>query len=184
MPALTSAFVGGAAAQVLQQQRVLQPQQEYRSSSAGRLHVRLSREQAPDLGEREPTRPAGWKPPAGQVDHRLLLLLLLLLNNLSATRPAGWKPPARQVEQRLVRPAWSQQCDQPVQGLMWCLIVAPRKPPQPSCSSQEATPAAVSEPGPSTPPPAKRSKRTKVEQAAEPAKPQAKASLAQRAHQG
>ncbi|KAJ9532688.1 hypothetical protein QJQ45_010777 [Haematococcus lacustris] len=38
-------------------------------------------------------------------------------------------------------------------------------------SSQEATPAAASEPGPSTPPPAKRRKRTKVEQAAEPTQP-------------
>ncbi|KAJ9520466.1 hypothetical protein QJQ45_000215 [Haematococcus lacustris] len=35
------------------------------------------------------------------------------LNTLSATRPAGWKPPAGQVGQRLVRPAWSQQRDQP-----------------------------------------------------------------------
>ncbi|KAJ9511055.1 hypothetical protein QJQ45_002848 [Haematococcus lacustris] len=85
------------------------------------------------------------------------------LDKLSATRPAGWKPPAGQVEQRLVRPAWSQQRDQPVRGLMWCPVVAPRKPPQAPGSSQEATPAAVSEPGPSTPPPAKRSKRTEAE---------------------
>ncbi|KAL6757290.1 hypothetical protein V8C86DRAFT_3135592 [Haematococcus lacustris] len=35
------------------------------------------------------------------------------------------------------------------------------------CSSHEATPAAASEPGPSTPPPAKRSNRTKAEQAVE-----------------
>ncbi|KAJ9505815.1 hypothetical protein QJQ45_029244 [Haematococcus lacustris] len=41
------------------------------------------------------------------------------LNTLSATRPAGWKPPAGQVEQRLVRPAWSQQRGQPVRGLVW-----------------------------------------------------------------
>ncbi|KAJ9507704.1 hypothetical protein QJQ45_019119 [Haematococcus lacustris] len=43
------------------------------------------------------------------------------------------------------------------------------KPPkgQAPRSSQEASPAAASEPGPSTPPPAKRSKRTKAEQAAE-----------------
>ncbi|KAJ9521184.1 hypothetical protein QJQ45_022908, partial [Haematococcus lacustris] len=40
------------------------------------------------------------------------------LNTLSATRPAGWKPPAGQVEQRLVRPAWSQERGQPVRGLM------------------------------------------------------------------
>ncbi|GFH33420.1 hypothetical protein HaLaN_32791 [Haematococcus lacustris] len=39
------------------------------------------------------------------------------------------------------------------------------------CSSQEATPAAASEPGPSTPPAAKRTKRTKAELAAEPSKP-------------
>ncbi|KAJ9517079.1 hypothetical protein QJQ45_002586 [Haematococcus lacustris] len=50
---------------------------------------------------------------------------------------------------------------------MWCSVVGPRKPPQAPCCSQEATPAAASEPGPSTPPPAKRSKRTKAEQVAE-----------------
>ncbi|KAJ9530349.1 hypothetical protein QJQ45_000717 [Haematococcus lacustris] len=92
------------------------------------------------------------------------------LNTLSATRPAGWKPPAGQVEQRLLRPAWSQQRDQPVRGLMWCPVVPLRKPPQAPRSSQEATPAAASEPGPSTPQPAKRSKRTKAEPAAEPTK--------------
>ncbi|KAJ9520157.1 hypothetical protein QJQ45_030077 [Haematococcus lacustris] len=77
---------------------------------------------------------------------------------VSATRPAGWKPTAGQVEPRLVRPAWSQQRDQPVRGLMWCPVVAPRKPPQAPRSSQAATQPAASEPGPSTPPPAKRSK--------------------------
>ncbi|KAJ9510918.1 hypothetical protein QJQ45_027858 [Haematococcus lacustris] len=80
------------------------------------------------------------------------------LNKLSATRPAGWKPPAGQVDLRLVRPAWSQECGQPVRGLMWCPVVAPRKPPQAPRSSQSATQPAASEPGPSTPPPAKRSK--------------------------
>ncbi|KAJ9512361.1 hypothetical protein QJQ45_012863 [Haematococcus lacustris] len=86
------------------------------------------------------------------------------LNTLCATRPAGWKPPAGQVEQRLVRPAWSQERGQPVRGLMWCPVVAPRKPPQAPRSSQAATQPPASEPGPSTPPPAKRSKRTKAEQ--------------------
>ncbi|KAJ9519723.1 hypothetical protein QJQ45_013400 [Haematococcus lacustris] len=86
------------------------------------------------------------------------------LNQGLLTRPADWKAPEGQVEQRLVRPAWSQQRDQPVRGLMWCPVVAPRKPPQAPRSSQAATPAAASEPGPSTPPPAKRSKRTKAEQ--------------------
>ncbi|KAJ9518255.1 hypothetical protein QJQ45_010267 [Haematococcus lacustris] len=76
------------------------------------------------------------------------------LNKRRATRPADWKPPAGQVEQRLVRPAWSQQRDQP----------APR-------SSQEAPQPAASEPGPSTPLPAKRSKRTKAQLAAEPTQP-------------
>ncbi|KAJ9524043.1 hypothetical protein QJQ45_022457 [Haematococcus lacustris] len=93
------------------------------------------------------------------------------LNKRRATRPANWKPPAGQVEQRLVRPAWSQQRDQPVRGMMWCPVVAPRKPPQAPRSSQAATPAAAAEPGPSTPPPAKRSKRTKAEQAVEPTHP-------------
>ncbi|KAJ9530501.1 hypothetical protein QJQ45_012474 [Haematococcus lacustris] len=71
------------------------------------------------------------------------------------TRPAGWKPPAGQVDLRLLHPAWSQQRDQPVRGLM----------------CQTATQAAAPEPGPSTPPPAKRSKRTKAEQAVEPTQP-------------
>ncbi|KAJ9530369.1 hypothetical protein QJQ45_000740 [Haematococcus lacustris] len=89
------------------------------------------------------------------------------LDHEQPTRPAGWKPPAGQVDLRLLRPAWSQQRDQPVRDLMWCPVVAPRKPP----CSQTATQAAVSEPGPSTPPAAKRSKRTKAEQAAEPTQP-------------
>ncbi|KAJ9529222.1 hypothetical protein QJQ45_007878 [Haematococcus lacustris] len=92
------------------------------------------------------------------------------LNKRRATRPADWKPPPGQVEQCLVRPAWSQQRDQQVRGLMWCPVVAPRKPPQAPRSSQVATLAAASEPGPSTPSPAQRSKRTKAEPAAEPTK--------------
>ncbi|KAJ9516188.1 hypothetical protein QJQ45_024615 [Haematococcus lacustris] len=65
-----------------------------------------------------------------------------------------------------------QQRDQPVRGLMWCPVVAPRKPPQAPCSSQGATSAAALEPGPNTPPPAKRSKRTEAEpEAAEPTQP-------------
>ncbi|KAJ9518108.1 hypothetical protein QJQ45_010034 [Haematococcus lacustris] len=78
-----------------------------------------------------------------------------------ATRPADWKPPAGQVEHRLLRPAWSQQRDQPVRGMMWSPVVASHKHPQAACSSQEATQPAASEPGPSTSLPAKRSKRTK-----------------------
>ncbi|KAJ9526094.1 hypothetical protein QJQ45_009545 [Haematococcus lacustris] len=93
------------------------------------------------------------------------------LNKRRATRLADWKPPAGQVHHRLVRPAWSQQRDQPVQGLMWCPVVAPRKPPQAPGSSQSATQPAASEPGRSTPLPAKRSKHTEAEQAAEPTQP-------------
>ncbi|KAJ9522964.1 hypothetical protein QJQ45_023763 [Haematococcus lacustris] len=93
------------------------------------------------------------------------------LDHEQPTRPADWKPPAGQVEHRLLRPAWSQQRDQPVRGMMWSPLVAPRKPPQPPRSSQAATQPAASEPGPSTPPPAKRSKRTKADQAAEPTQP-------------
>ncbi|KAJ9518335.1 hypothetical protein QJQ45_010194 [Haematococcus lacustris] len=77
------------------------------------------------------------------------------LNKRRATRPADWKPPA----------------------------VAPRKPPQAPRSSQEATQAAASEPGPSTPLPAKRSKRTKAEPAAEPTKGKGKAAKAKPAPQ-
>ncbi|KAJ9504771.1 hypothetical protein QJQ45_023359 [Haematococcus lacustris] len=95
------------------------------------------------------------------------------LNTLSATRPAGWKPTAGQVEECLVRPAWSQERGQPVRGLVWCPVVAPRKPPQAPRSSQAATQPAASEPGPSTPPLAKRSKP-----AAEPTKGKGKGKAA------
>ncbi|KAJ9525716.1 hypothetical protein QJQ45_003453 [Haematococcus lacustris] len=56
---------------------------------------------------------------------------------------------------------------------MWCPVVAPRKPPQAPRSSQAATQPAASEPGPSTPPPAKRSKP-----AAEPTKGKGKGKAA------
>ncbi|KAJ9509440.1 hypothetical protein QJQ45_001866 [Haematococcus lacustris] len=100
------------------------------------------------------------------------------LDKLSATRPAGWKPPAGQVDPRLVRPAWSQERGQPVRGMMWCPVVAPRKPPQAPRSSQAATQPAASQPGPSTPPPAKHSKP-----AAEPTKGKGKAAKAKPAPQ-
>ncbi|KAJ9517038.1 hypothetical protein QJQ45_002552 [Haematococcus lacustris] len=101
------------------------------------------------------------------------------LNKRSATRPAGWKPPAGQVDLRLVRPAWSQERGQPVRGMMWCPVVAPRRPPQAPRSGQAATQPAASEPGPSTPQPAKRSKRTKAEPgAAEPTKGKGKGKAA------
>ncbi|GFH28288.1 hypothetical protein HaLaN_26758 [Haematococcus lacustris] len=78
------------------------------------------------------------------------------LSKCRATRPADWKPKAGQVQQCLLRSAWSQQRDQPVRGMMWCPVVAPRKPPQTPC--QAATQPTASEPGPSTPLPAKRNK--------------------------
>ncbi|KAJ9514443.1 hypothetical protein QJQ45_016182 [Haematococcus lacustris] len=106
------------------------------------------------------------------------------LNTLSATRLAGWKPTAGQVEERLVRPAWSQERGQPVRGLVWCPVVAPRRPPQAPRSGQAATQPAASEPGPSTPQPAKRSKRTKAEPGvAEPTKGKGKAAKAKPAPQ-
>ncbi|KAJ9507492.1 hypothetical protein QJQ45_006488 [Haematococcus lacustris] len=98
----------------------------------------------------------GQQPYEEELDHKL------------PTRPAGWKPPAGQVVLRLLRPAWSQLRDQPARGMLWCPVVAPLKPPQVPRSSQAAPQPAASEPRPSTPPPAKRSKRTKAEQAAEP----------------
>ncbi|KAJ9532743.1 hypothetical protein QJQ45_010833 [Haematococcus lacustris] len=61
------------------------------------------------------------------------------LKKRRATRPTDWKPPTGQVEHRLVRPAWSQQRDQPVYGVMWCPVVAPRKPPQAPRSSHAAS---------------------------------------------
>ncbi|KAJ9517824.1 hypothetical protein QJQ45_004128 [Haematococcus lacustris] len=70
------------------------------------------------------------------------------------------------------QPSWSQLRDLPVRGMMWCPVVAPRKPPQAPRSSQQATQPAASEPGPSSPLPAKRSKRTKAEpEAAAPTQP-------------
>ncbi|KAJ9526354.1 hypothetical protein QJQ45_009823 [Haematococcus lacustris] len=106
------------------------------------------------------------------------------LSKRRATRPGDWKPPACQVQHRLVRPAWSQQRDQPVRGMMWCPVVAPCKPPQDPRSSQEAPQPGASEPGPSTPLPAKRSKSTKAEpEAAEPTKGKGKASKAKPAPQ-
>ncbi|KAJ9511269.1 hypothetical protein QJQ45_017138, partial [Haematococcus lacustris] len=47
------------------------------------------------------------------------------------TRPAGWEPPAGQVDHGLMSPAWRQQRDPPVQGLKWCPAVAPCILPQP-----------------------------------------------------
>ncbi|GFH18125.1 hypothetical protein HaLaN_14870 [Haematococcus lacustris] len=87
-----------------------------------------------------------------------------------ATRPADWVPPAGQVALCLLRTAWSQQRDQPVRGLRWCLQVQPSQAPQPPCSQATVQPAAP-DPRHSTPLPAKRSKRTKAEQAAEPTQP-------------
>ncbi|KAJ9511042.1 hypothetical protein QJQ45_002867 [Haematococcus lacustris] len=60
---------------------------------------------------------------------------------------------------------------QPCEVELNTLIVPPRKPPQAPRSSQAATQPAASEPGPSTPLPAKRNKRTKAEPAAEPTQP-------------
>ncbi|KAJ9506610.1 hypothetical protein QJQ45_003998 [Haematococcus lacustris] len=90
------------------------------------------------------------------------------LDHGQPTMRAGWKHPTGQLEQRLLRPAWSQQRDQPVRCMMWCPVVAPCKPPQAPCSSQADTQPAAPEPGPSIPPQAKRSKRTKAEPAADP----------------
>ncbi|KAJ9509856.1 hypothetical protein QJQ45_011547 [Haematococcus lacustris] len=104
--------------------------------------------------------------------------LLAKLQELCSINLTGWKPPAGQVEPRMVRPAWSQERGQPVRGLMWCPVVAPRKPPQAPRSGQAATQPAASEPGPSTPPPAKSSKP-----AAEPTKGKGKAAKAKPAPQ-
>ncbi|KAJ9509719.1 hypothetical protein QJQ45_011281 [Haematococcus lacustris] len=68
--------------------------------------------------------------------------------------------------------------------MMWCPVVAPRKSPQAPRSSQAATQPAASEPGPSTPLPAKCTKRTKAEpEAAEPTKGKGKAAKAKPAPQ-
>ncbi|KAJ9511960.1 hypothetical protein QJQ45_004444 [Haematococcus lacustris] len=114
--------------------------------------------------EEEEGEEGGWNPES-MASHQIESESRL--SKRKVTRPAGWKPPAAQVDHCLLRPAWSQQHDQPVWGLMWCPEVAPHISPRPPCS-QAATQPAASEPGPSTPLPAKRSKRTEAEQAAEP----------------
>ncbi|KAJ9506697.1 hypothetical protein QJQ45_005491 [Haematococcus lacustris] len=43
--------------------------------------------------------------------------------------PADWRPPEGQIEHRLLRPAKSQQRGQPVAAMTWCPVVALRKPP-------------------------------------------------------
>ncbi|KAJ9512309.1 hypothetical protein QJQ45_012917 [Haematococcus lacustris] len=81
------------------------------------------------------------------------------LNKRRAIRPEDWKPPAGQVHHRLVRPAWSQQRDQPA---------AARQP-----HSQQPQGLGLGlglGPG-STPLPAKHNKRTEAERAAEPSQP-------------
>ncbi|KAJ9507157.1 hypothetical protein QJQ45_004844 [Haematococcus lacustris] len=93
------------------------------------------------------------------------------LNKCRDTRPADWKPLAGLMDHRLLRPAWSQQRDQPVRGLICFPVMGPRILPQPPCSSQASTQPAAPEPGPNTSPPAKRNKRTEAEQAAEPTQP-------------
>ncbi|GFH24136.1 hypothetical protein HaLaN_21869 [Haematococcus lacustris] len=86
--------------------------------------------------------------------------------------PSGAMPPRK-------RPSAAEQEPLPIESPrkqarcpVRCPVVAPRKAPQAPCSSQAATQAAASEPGPSTPLPAKRTKRTKAEpEAAEPSQP-------------
>ncbi|KAJ9522217.1 hypothetical protein QJQ45_008045 [Haematococcus lacustris] len=76
--------------------------------------------------------------------------------------PEGWEGVGRLNEVGPRHDGWRERSGVDNEG--WTAWLAPR-------SSQEATPAAASEPGPSTPPPAKRSKRTNAEQAAKPTQP-------------
>ncbi|KAJ9526143.1 hypothetical protein QJQ45_009582 [Haematococcus lacustris] len=43
------------------------------------------------------------------------------LDRSKPTRPEGWKPEAGQVQHRLLQSAWSKRFEAPVWGLMWCL---------------------------------------------------------------
>ncbi|KAJ9517852.1 hypothetical protein QJQ45_004208 [Haematococcus lacustris] len=112
-------------------------------------------------GNRLPA-PATWRPGGIAVGNdRVESKAELVADTLDPQPTAGGVPSS-----------WSQERGQPVRGLVWCPVVAPRRPPQAPRSSQAATQAAASEPGPSTPQPAKRSKRTKAEPgAAEPTQP-------------
>ncbi|KAJ9524994.1 hypothetical protein QJQ45_005919 [Haematococcus lacustris] len=77
-------------------------------------------------------------------------------------RPSSAEPEPLLIESPL------QLCSSVTSALLTSHVVAPRKPPQAPRSSQEASQAAASsEPGPSSPLPAKRSKRTKAEQPAD-----------------
>ncbi|KAJ9506591.1 hypothetical protein QJQ45_004027 [Haematococcus lacustris] len=64
------------------------------------------------------------------------------LNKRMATRPADWKPPAGQVHHCLVRPAWSQQRDQSGPAMLAAVVALtsgflPFTPPPPSHAAQE-----------------------------------------------
>ncbi|KAJ9518174.1 hypothetical protein QJQ45_010084 [Haematococcus lacustris] len=90
------------------------------------------------------------------------------LSKRRATRPADCKAPAGQVHHGLLRPAWSQQRDLPVRGMMWCPVVVPRNRHRPHAATRRPLPARRPT---RRPLPAKRSKRTKAEpEAAKPTK--------------
>ncbi|KAJ9516389.1 hypothetical protein QJQ45_011066 [Haematococcus lacustris] len=50
------------------------------------------------------------------------------LDSSRPTRLEDWKPPAGQVQNRLLRSAWSQRFEAPVRGLMWCPWMAQATP--------------------------------------------------------
>ncbi|KAJ9533192.1 hypothetical protein QJQ45_018296 [Haematococcus lacustris] len=60
----------------------------------------------------------------------------------------------------LLRSAWSQQRDQPVSNLIWCLAVAPRISTQPGGFTGSSP--RLWEPMPSAPPPAKRNRLSRL----------------------
>ncbi|GFH11368.1 hypothetical protein HaLaN_06853 [Haematococcus lacustris] len=59
------------------------------------------------------------------------------LNKCRATRRAGWKPPAGQVDLHILRPAWSQQRDQRVRGLMYPVVPGSGPPQAPTGPKQQ-----------------------------------------------
>ncbi|KAJ9522464.1 hypothetical protein QJQ45_008242 [Haematococcus lacustris] len=97
------------------------------------------------------------------------------LDHEQPTRRAGWRPQEGQVDLRLLRPARSQQRGQP-----W----PPANPHSPHAAARQPHSQQPQRLGPSTPLPAKRSKRTKAEpEAAEPTKGKGKAAKAKPAPQ-
>ncbi|GFH19608.1 hypothetical protein HaLaN_16577 [Haematococcus lacustris] len=128
----------------------------------------------PATGQLKADQLRRWKLTKGEVKHasglinarrnteRWLAPIKPHLQHLAAASSAGTSLEANLKHITVTLATWDA---------VWEVYLDP-KPPQAPRSGQAATQPAASEPGPSTPQPAKRSKRTKAEPAAEPTKDQ------------